>query len=315
MARSVTLRTGAEMPMVGLGTWKSQPGQVKAAVEKAIDAGYRHIDGAFLYGNEKEIGEAIQCAIAAGKVKREDLFITTKLWNTHYRRVREGFDLSFKALNLDYVDLYLMHWPHAMQYSVDYFPVDENGAPSIDEGIHYTEVWKEMEKIHKEGLAKAIGVCNFNLYQMERLLKDATIPPAVHQYEIHPYLDQKELLEFCQSHSIVVTGQSPLGSIDRPWAQPDDPNLLHDATLQKLAEKYRKSVAQILIRFQIQLGIVVIPKSVTPSRIASNFQVFDFEISKDDMDTIRGLGRNWRAMALPHMAVHKYFPFKENYSE
>nr|XP_039248207.1 aldo-keto reductase family 1 member B1-like [Styela clava] len=311
------LSTGSNIPMLGLGTWKSQPGEVKAAVETAIDEGYRHIDCALLYDNENEVGEAIEIKIKEGKVKREDLFITTKLWSTYYRKVREGFDKSLRRLKLEYVDLYMLHWPFALQFTTekDFFPVDDQGNAKLDEDIDYIEVYREIEKLQKKGLTKAIGLSSFNEYQIDRIFKEVDIKPAVHQFEIHPYLDQESLVKHSQSKGMVVTGYSTFGSPDRPWAQPGDPTLLDNPELQNIADKYGKTVAQVLLRYQLQRDIVVIPKSVTASRIKSNAAVFDFNLEKEDMTRIKKFNRNWRAVSVPAFTPHKYYPFKEKYTE
>lgn len=306
------------MPRIGLGTWKSKPGEVRAAVEAAIDAGYRHIDCALVYGNENEVGDGIQSKIKEGVVKREDLFITTKLWLTYYNgRVNECFQTSLKSLKLDYVDLYLMHWPFALDDSGQegtMIPLTSE-RKAVPADIHYTDVWKEVEKIYEAGAAKAIGISNFNKYQIEKLLKVAKVVPAVHQYECHPYMGQEDLFNFCKSKGISVTAYSPFASPDRPKQSVGDPVLLDDLVLKKVGEKYRKSAAQISLRYLMQRGLIVIPKSVTKSRIQSNIDVFDFELNAEDMATVKAVDRNWRALAFDLTDQHKYYPFRPNYSE
>nr|XP_039250648.1 aldo-keto reductase family 1 member B7-like [Styela clava] len=316
MNKTTTLNTGAKMPTLGLGTWKSKPGEVRAAVEAAIDVGYRHIDCAFAYLNENEVGDAIQAKIKEGKVKREDLFITTKLWMTYFKHAEECIEKSLKSLKLNYVDLYLIHWPVGLQYSpASLIKLDEDGKWLFDENVHYNDVWKSMENIQKMGLTKAIGISNFNKYQIAKLLDNCSIVPAVHQYECHPYFDQDDLLHFCQSKGIVVTAYSPFGCPDRPWAKTDDPNLFGEPELKKIATKHGKTVAQVLLRYQLQKGMVVIPKSVTPSRIQSNIQVFDFDLTEEDNAIIKKQNRGWRIVSLAECVLHKYHPFRDNYSE
>nr|XP_039248099.1 aldo-keto reductase family 1 member B7-like [Styela clava] len=313
----VTLNTGAKMPIVGLGTY-AEPGEIKQAVETAIDVGYRHLDCAFVNGNEAEIGEAIQNKIEDRTVKRKDLFITTKAWPTYYRKVRECFDESLRRLKLEYVDLYLMSWPFAFQPSFSaggiYCPMDENGKILFDDDIHYLDVWRELEKLKTTGLAKAIGVSNFNEYQINRILSETTISPSVNQYEIHPYLAQENLLQYCKSKNIAVTGFSPLGAPNRSWQSPGEPKLVEDPKLQEIAKKHETSVAQVILRYQIQRGVIVIPKSTNSVRIKSNFAIFDFNLDNDDMGQIRTLDRNLR-YSLPAYATSKYSAFSENYSE
>nr|XP_039247806.1 aldo-keto reductase family 1 member B1-like [Styela clava] len=316
--KTVLLNSGTKIPVIGLGTFEAKPGEVGAAVEVAIDEGYRHIDCALVYENETEVGSAIQKKIKEGKVKREELFITTKPWITyHAGRIHDCCVRSLKRLQLDYVDLYLIHWPFSFQFvsETDHFPADKDGKTLFDEITHYSDVWKEMEKLQQSGLVKAIGVCNFNKYQLKRLLKDARISPAVHQFENNPYLDQEDMIKFCQANGIVVTASSPFGSPGRPWRQPDEPSLLEIPQLQEIADKHGKTVAQVIVRYHIDRGLVVIPKSVTPSRIRSNFRVFDFSLDENDKHLIRGLNKDFRSCGMDPFSSHKYFAFKDDYSE
>nr|XP_039248100.1 aldo-keto reductase family 1 member B7-like [Styela clava] len=316
----VTLNTGAKLPILGFGTYagEAEEGEIRRAVETAIDVGYRHFDCAYVYGNEAEVGDAFQNKIKDGTVRREDLFITTKVWPTYYRNVKECFDESLRRLKLEYVDLYLVHWPFAFKSTFPagsiYCPLDENGKVLFDDDVHYLDVWKQLEKLKTAGLAKAIGVSNFNEYQINRLLNEATIPPAVNQYEIHPYLAQEKLLQYCKSKNIAVTGFSPFGAPNRSWQIAGEPKLFEDPKLMKIAKKHGKSVAQVILRFQIQRGVIVIPKSSNPVRLKSNLDVFDFKLDDDDMGEIRSLDKNLR-YSLPAYSTGKYSAFRENYSE
>ncbi|EIE99161.1 aldo/keto reductase [Saccharomonospora glauca] len=256
---NITLNTGAAMPQLGFGVFQVPPDQVVEPVVEALRAGYRSIDTAAVYGNEEGVGRAI----AESGVAREDLFVTTKVWNDRqgYDSTLAAFDESLARLGLDYVDLYLIHWP----------------APAQD---RYVETWKAMEKLHSEGRAKAIGVSNFQVSHLRRLLDETDVVPAVNQIELHPRLQQEELRAFHAEHGIATEAWSPLGQ---------GKGLLDDATLASLAEKYGRSPAQIVLRWHVQLGNITIPKSVTPSRIRENIQVFDFELSDEDMATLKGL--------------------------
>lgn len=314
LSKTITLSSGTQLPLVGLGTWKSQPGQVYEAVKAAIEIGYRHIDCAYAYGNENEVGKALAEVINSGSVKREELFITSKLWNTFHRRDRVANCLAktLEALQLDYLDLYLIHWPLGYQEGDVTFPRNENGEVLVSD-IDYLETWQGMEDVYHSGKVKNIGLSNFNSLQIAEVLKNGTVKPVVLQVECHPYLNQSKLIAYCQKNGIVVTAYSPLGSPDRPFAKPGDPSLLDDPRLTSIAEKHGKSVAQVLIRFQVQRNVVVIPKSVTPSRIASNIQVFDFELSPEELATIESFNNGFRLINLrangPLVYGHKHYPF------
>ncbi|CAH0394359.1 unnamed protein product [Bemisia tabaci] len=309
----VTFNNGQKFPTFGLGTWKSKPGQVGQAVKDAIDAGYRHIDCAHVYQNEKEIGEAITAKIKEGVVKREDLYITSKLWNTFHRPdlVEVGLKTTLTDLQLDYLDLYLIHWPQAYKEGGELFPAD--GDKGLYSDVSITDTWKAMEVVAEKGLTKSIGISNFNPEQVENILSIAKIKPVTNQIEVHPYLTQKKLREFCKSKGIVVTAYSPLGSPDRPWAKPGEPTIMDDPKLKEIAARYNKSTAQIAIRYQIENGNIVIPKSVTKSRIIENIKVFDFKLSPEDIEAIDALNKNDRVCALERDVSHKDYPFKAEF--
>nr|BAN20209.1 aldo-keto reductase [Riptortus pedestris] len=309
---SIKFYNGYEYPLLGLGTWKSQPGEVTEAVKAAIDIGYRHFDCAHVYGNEKEVGEALKQKIKEGAVKREELFITSKLWcNSHKKElVVPALKKTLENLGIEYIDLYLMHWPMGFQAGDNVFPVDAKGKVIPGE-TYFTEAWAGLEECVGLGLARSIGISNFNHKQIDELLKVAKINPVNNQIECHPYLNQQRLIDFCLERNITVTAYSPLGSPDS--IKSDDPVLLEDPVLKTLSEKYKKSPAQILIRYQIERGIPVIPKSVTKSRIQSNFEVFDFSISKEDMAILHGLNRNTRMVKFDMTDTHKDYPFYEDY--
>lgn len=270
----VTLNNGVQMPQFGLGVWQAKDGQeVETAVAAALKAGYRLIDTAAVYGNEEGVGRAI----AASGIPREELFITTKLWNADqgYESALEAFEKSRQRLGLDYVDLYLIHWP----------------APARDK---YVESWKALEQLYKEEKARAIGISNFKPPHIEKLLLSAEIIPAVNQIELHPQFTQHETRDVCLAHGIAVESYSPLGS--------GKSTMLEDSTLTDIGQKHGKTPAQVILRWHIQNGLIVIPKSVRPERIEENFTIFDFELDEQDMALIATLDSGERIGADPDTA-------------
>jgi len=316
------LSSGYTIPWVGLGTWKSKAGEVKAAVETAIDCGYRHIDCAMCYGNEAEVGEALKAKLESGAVKREDLFIVSKLWNNSHKKetVKAACEKTLKDLGLTYLDLYLIHWPHAFQAGDALMPKREDGTIIYDEETLPTETWEGMEELVEAGLARSIGISNFNAAQVKSITAMCKIKPAINQVERQPYFDQARLLEACKEEGIPLTAYCPLGSADNPFRQPDDPKILEDKVLAEIGAKYDKTAAQVAIRWQIDSGVVVLPKSVSPIRIAQNINVFDFQLSAEDMKSIAGINRDWRCNApaiqidgkwVARDAGHKHYPFND----
>lgn len=259
------MNNGDTIPCIGYGTWKLPDGEPAAfAVQTAIEAGFRHIDTAAAYANENGVGQGIR----SSGIGREDLFITGKLWNTDrsYEGAHAACRRSLKNLGLDYLDLYLMHWPAT--------PVTHENWAEIN-----SDVWRAFEELHGAGLVRAIGVCNFKPHHLEPLLKRAKIPPAVNQIEFHPGQLQLETREFCSEHEIIVEAWSPLGS----------GKLLKKAELAGFAEKYGKSPAQICIRWCIQNNTLPLPKTKTAERIRENLDIFDFEITQRDMELMNAL--------------------------
>jgi len=284
------------IPALGLGTWKSSNGEVSQAVAKAIEIGYRHIDCASIYQNQKEIGTALAGVLSAGQVKREDLWITSKLWNNAHaqKHVQPALERTLKDLQLDYLDLFLIHWPVNFQPNI-VFPKrpEEFLAP---DAIPIIETWQAMEKMVKKGLCRFIGVCNFNLSRLIDLKRQAHIQPAMNQIELHPYLQQQKMLEYCNKQGVLLTAYSPLGSGDRPAAlkKDNEPSLLNHPVVLEIAERSGFTPGQVLLAWGLSRGTAVIPKSVNPKRLQENFLAADLELEAADLTAIAAMEQGYR---------------------
>ncbi|MFP3388371.1 aldo/keto reductase [Brevibacillus sp. SIMBA_040] len=261
---TTTLNNGVKMPWFGLGVFKVEEGpELVNAVQAAIRNGYRSIDTAAIYGNEEGVGQGIAQGLKETGISREELFVTSKVWNADlgYESTLAAFDLSLKKLGLDYLDLYLIHWPVAGKYK---------------------DAWRALEQLYKEGKVKAIGVSNFQIHHLQDLMQDAEIKPMINQVELHPRLTQKEIRDFCKQEGIQVEAWSPLMQ----------GQLLDNPVLQEIAERHGKSIAQVILRWDLQHGIVTIPKSTKEHRIQENADVFNFELTAEDMEKIDALNEN-----------------------
>ena len=266
---TVLLHNGVKMPYFGLGVYKVEEGnEVIESVKTALEVGYRAIDTAALYENEEGVGKAIK----ASGIPRKEIFVTTKVWNTDhgYEKTLKAFDKSISKLGLDYVDLYLIHWP---------------GKDT------FLDTWRALEKLYRDGCVRAIGVSNFKPHHLQTLMEHSEEKPVINQVELHPYFQQKELREFCKQHDIVVEAWSPLGR----------GQVLDDPVLAEIGKKYGKTPAQVTLRWHLQNDIVIIPKSVTPSRIKENADIFDFELTAEDMEQIDQLDKNTRLFKDPDL--------------
>lgn len=296
----VKLASGAAIPAVGLGTFGSDhysPAQVAQAVREAILFGYRHIDCAWIYGNEKEIGEVLRELFASGKVRREELWITSKVWNNHHQKVKQSCQESLTALGLDYLDLYLVHWPfpnhHAQGVSVD--SRDPHAVPYIHE--NYMKTWGMMEELHQEGLVRHIGTSNMTVPKMKLLLRDCHIKPVVNEMELHPHFQQPEFFSFLKEQGIQPIGFCPIGSPGRPerdkTAQDTVP--IEDPVLVKIAQRHGVHPAVVCVKWAVQRGQIPIPFSVKPEKFSQNLRcVTEDPLTSEEMEQIKGIDKNCR---------------------
>jgi len=307
--KHLTFQNGDRMPLFGLGTWKSPPKDAYHAVLEAIKTGYRHIDCAHIYKNEKEIGEAFAQAFDKGWVKREELWITSKLWNDCHeeQHVLPALKQTLQDLQLDYLDLYLVHWPVAVKHGVDFASKREDFLSPEEAPLAKT--WAAMETCVDAGLTRHIGLSNFNVAKLKEILATARIQPEVNQVELHPFLQQNKLLQFCKENNIRLTAYAPLGSAYRVAdREVDFPILLENEVVQKIAAKHQATPAQVAIAWGIQRETAVIPKSVKKDRILENFEATNLRLDGDDISQINSLegpyryttGRGWIREGSPY---------------
>jgi D-xylose reductase len=303
---TIKLSSGSQVPSVGLGLWKIENEITADTVQSAIQCGYRHFDSACDYGNEIESGQGLKSAIDSGLVSRDDLWITSKLWNSFHRaeHVRPALLKSLSDLQLDYLDLYLIHFPIASQY----VPIDQRYPPGwfadpdvadpkvISDRVPIIETWQAMEELKQEGLVREIGVSNFGTSLLRDLINQATVPPAMLQIEMHPYLTQQKLTRFCRESGIGVTAFSPLGAqsyFQLNMAEQDEA-VMENETVKSIAAVHDRTPAQVLLRWGVQRGTSIVPKTSNVDRLKQNLAIFDFELNDQEMSSISSLNRNRR---------------------
>jgi 2,5-diketo-D-gluconate reductase A len=276
---NITLNDGNTIPQLGFGVFQIESGDTTEAVSEALQVGYRHIDTAEMYGNEKEVGEAIR----ASGLDRVDIYVTSKLNNSFHepQDAREAFDRTLSDLGFDYVDLFLIHWPLPTRYNGD-----------------FVSTWQTLEEFKRDGRARSIGVSNFQIDHLEQLAAETDTVPAVNQIEVHPYFTNDAVREYGQEHGIATEAWSPIAQ----------GGVLEDSTITQIADKVGKTPAQVVLRWHIQLGHIIFPKSVTPSRMQENFELFDLELESGDMDVISGLDRGEDGRTGPHPDTFAYIP-------
>nr|XP_023013136.1 1,5-anhydro-D-fructose reductase-like isoform X1 [Leptinotarsa decemlineata] len=313
---SFELGNGRKIPSIGFGTWMMTNSSAEEAVKTALSTGYRHIDTAHAYGNEEVIGKVLKEWISSGKISRNEIFVTTKLPPNGMNpgRVATYLKRSLDALQLEYVDMYLIHTPFGFtEVEGELFRTLDDGSVDIDVSTDLVEIWKAMEKQYDLGLAKAIGISNFNKSQIERIIGHCRTIPHNLQTEHHIYLQQPELIEFCRKNNIVVTSYSSLGNRGLSALGQDIPDILSNPTVLKMSKKYNKTPAQILLRHIHQKNIVVIPKSKNPERIRENFNIFDFQLDSQDMKELNDLNRDLKLLNFELMfkgvKKHPEYPF------
>ena len=287
---------GDLMPSLGLGTWKSAPGEVYKAVREAIVIGYRHFDCAHLYGNEPEIGQALADAMTAGEVARKELWITSKLWNNRHRKeqVQPALELTLKNLRLDYLDLYLIHWPIVLKDEV-IFPTKADELVSLNV-TPLTETWEGMIAVQEMDMALHVGTSNFSIKKIKELTEVTGIKPENNQVEMHPFLQQNALKAYCDAEGILLTGYAPLGSADRPANRivAGEPKLFDNEIIRNIAESKGCSVAQIMLSWAVSRGTCTIPKSVNANRLKENLEAADIELSASEMAQMAAVNMNYR---------------------
>ncbi|XP_069139681.1 aldo-keto reductase family 1 member B7-like [Argopecten irradians] len=300
---------------VGLGTVQN-PDEIGPALREAIDIGYRHIDCAALHKNEKEIGDVLRekTTIGTGTIDRDDFFITSKIWGTnlHPDKTKESLDNTLADLGLEYLDLLLIQVPFGLKESDEHFPKEEDGTFCLSD-VDYVDTWKKLESFVDEGSVRYIGVSNFNCEQLQRLLDTPGLRyrPVCNQVEVSPYYVNEKLIQYCQRRDTPVVAYAPLGAPARPWVQKGDPVLLEEDIVKQIGKMHQRTPAQVVLRWGVQRGYAVIPKSSNPKRLADNLHIFDFSLTAKNMEDIAALNKSQKAYGFEGARKSKNYPFNE----
>ncbi|TDG50263.1 hypothetical protein AWZ03_003168 [Drosophila navojoa] len=309
MAPKIKLSSGYEMPVLGLGTANMRGYQCLTAIHCAVETGFRHFDTAYVYENEREVGEALRTQIQMGNVSRENIFLTTKLWNIHHdpREVRRICEKQLEALGFDYIDLYLMHFPVGFTHLCDeiLYPKQDDKVQLSD--VDYIDTWRAMEELVKLGMVRSIGVSNFNMEQVQRIIQCSSSKPVVNQVEVWPGFMQKDLVDYCRYNGIVVTAYAPIGQPDR---ETHTPIYFFSEGMRRLVKKYKRTPAQIVLRYLIDYGVVPIPKAANPLHIKENLNIFDFQLTEEDRRLLKGIKPKDRLIKFEEAAEHPFYPFE-----
>jgi alcohol dehydrogenase (NADP+) len=296
--RFIELNNQVKMPILGLGTWKSEAAEVYSAIRWGLKLGYTHFDCAAIYHNEEAVGQALTDAMREDGIKREDLFVTSKLWNNSHKKedVFEAFNETLKRLRLDYLDLYLIHWPVA-QKKASLMPLSNDDMVALED-VPLDETWRALEELYDQGKVRAIGVSNFGIKRLEALMGKADINPMVNQVERHPYLPQTELLEFCRNNMIALTAYAPLGS--------GHADLLNDSVINKVAVKNKITAAEVLLAWNMAHGVAVIPKAIEEKHLKENIQSLNVTLDEEDMHDLDSIEKRERFLKGDVFAIGPY---------